>query len=772
MRADAATLDKLAWPRLQDALAERAATAFGRELSQALTPGLSAADIAGSFGRTAEILAGGDLSLGGLRDIRPYLQSVRDGNMLEGSEILEMAWTLDAAGTIRRALADGERPALAQVAETMGNFDGALRLVREQLDSDGRVRDDATPKLREIRRRLNPLRGRIRDRLQAIMESRGDAIQDALITQRRDRYVIPVKASFQSQVPGIILDSSDSGQTVFVEPQSVVALNNELALLELEERDEVRRILIALGQRLAFEPRVDETLDAIGVLDLSQASASLARDWQLVQPEFTPDRLVLTGLRHPFVSDCVPNTVELSRDVRLLLVTGPNAGGKTVLMKSVGLAALMAASGLFVAVQAGSSPCLPLFRRLLIDIGDEQSIEASLSTYAAHLVKLRQIATGAAEDVLVLIDEMGSGTDPAEGAALSQAILEEVLKRGSLGLVTTHLAPLKVFASEQPHVLNAAMRFDVDRLLPTFELVPGQPGRSYALAIAERLELSPQLLERASEILGPEGERLEGLLATLERQREQLRLQLAQAAEQAEQARSEAAVLREQIDRLRAGEEQVMAEAARRAEELLQRTMQQAKELRRTAVTQPEHRSQALQEIQALREEARRQGTLRPQRQRQATTSRPAAARLAPGVTVHVGSYGASGQVLELRGSDVLVQLGLLKVTVPAADVQIVGETKPQKPRGGLAVGSTGDFPDELNIRGARVEAGLEELGDFLSEAHALKKGSIRILHGKGTGTLRDAVRRYLKDDRRVESFADAAPYEGGHGVTVAVLRQ
>lgn len=762
----------MAWPRLQSALAERAATAFGRELSLKLTPGLTPAEVSGSFGRTAEILSGGDLSLGGLRDIRPYLQSVRDGNMLEGSEILEMAWTLDAASTIRRALADGERPALAEVAASMGSFDGALRLVREQLDSDGRVRDDATPKLREIRRRLNPLRSRIRDRLQAIMESRGDAIQDALITQRRDRYVIPVKASFQSQVPGIILDSSDSGQTVFVEPQAVVALNNELALLELEERDEVRRILVALGQRLAFEPRVDETLAAIGVLDLSQASAALARDWQLVQPEFTPDRLVLRGLRHPFVKDCVPNTVELSRDVRLLLVTGPNAGGKTVLMKSVGLAALMAASGLFVAVQAGSSPRLPLFRQLLIDIGDEQSIEASLSTYAAHLVKLRQIATGAAEDVLVLIDEMGSGTDPAEGAALSQAILEEVLKRGSLGLVTTHLAPLKVFASEQPHVLNAAMRFDVDRLLPTFELVPGQPGRSYALAIAERLELSPQLLERAAEILGPEGERLEGLLATLERQREQLSLQLAEAAAEAEQARSEAAVLREQIERLRAGEEQVMAEAARKADQLLQRTMQQAKELRRTATTQPEARSQALQEMQALREEARRQGSLRPQRQRRSGGAAQAPARLAPGVTVHVDSYGASGQVLELRGSDVLVQLGLLKVTVPAAGVRVVGQPEPRAPRGGLAVGSTGAFPEELNIRGARVEAGLEELEDFISEAHALKKGTVRILHGKGTGTLRDAVRRFLKDDRRVESFADAAPYEGGHGVTVAVLRQ
>lgn len=772
MKVDAGTLEKLAYPRLRAALADRTASAFGRELAEGLSPDLAKAEVDASFERTGEILSGGDLSLGGLRDVRPLLARVHDGGMLEGSEILEIAWTLDAAGTIRRALASSDRAALAQVAEGMGSFDGALRLVREQLDTDGRVRDDATPKLRDIRRRLNPLRGRIRDRLQAIIESRGDAIQDALITQRRDRYVIPVKASFQSQVPGIVLDSSDSGATVFIEPQAVVSMNNELALLELEERDEVRRILVALGQRLAFEPGIDATLQALGILDLAQASAELARDWHLVRPGFSDDRVLLKDLRHPFVENCVPNTVELDKDLRLLVVTGPNAGGKTVLIKSLGLAALMANSGLFVPAAAGSQPVLPRFKALLVDIGDEQSIEASLSTYAAHLVKLKAIVEQAAPDVLVLIDEMGSGTDPAEGAALSQAILEQVLEKGSLGLVTTHLAPLKVFASEQPFVLNAAMRFDVERLAPTFELVPGQPGRSYALAIAERLELPPKLLERASEILGPESERLESLLETLERQREELELQLREAAAEREQARSEAGILRKQIDRLRADEEQVIAEAARKADQLLQKTMQQAKELRRTAVTSPEERSSALKEIQQLRDEARRQGNLRPSPRKAKTAGQPAAARLEAGARVHVNSYDASGQVLELRGDEVVVQLGLLKVTVPVNDVKLLQPEREQKtkPRAGLAIGAT-DTVEELNIRGARVEDGLEQLRDFIQESHALRRGKIRILHGKGTGTLRDAVRRFLKDDRRIESFSDAPPYEGGHGVTIASLK-
>ncbi len=770
MKATSGTLEKLAYGRLLAAVAERTATAFGRELALALTPELAPHEVDLAFARTQEILSGSDLGLGGLRDIRPLLDQVHGGSVLEGSEILEIAWTLDAAGDLKRSLADGARPALAEVAAGMGSFDGALRLVREQLDSDGRVRDDATPKLREIRRRLNPLRNRIRERLQSILESRSDAIQDALITQRRDRYVIPVKASFQSQVPGIVLDSSDSGATVFVEPQAVVALNNELSILQLEERDEVRRILVALGQRLAFEPALEPTLAAIAVLDLAQASAALSRDWRLVRPVFRDGAISLRGLRHPFVKDCVPNSVELDRELRLLIVTGPNAGGKTVLIKSLGLAALMASSGLFVAAGQGTTPLLPRFGSLLVDIGDEQSIEASLSTYAAHLVNLKRIALESAADVLVLIDELGSGTDPAEGAALSQAILEQVLENGSLGLVTTHLAPLKVFASEREGVLNAAMRFDVERLQPTFELVPGQPGRSYALAIAQRLGLSEPLLERAAEILGPEGERLEGLLETLEAQRERLGQQLEELEAEREQAQSEAAILREQIDRLRQGEEQVMAEAARKADQLLQRTMQQAKELKRTATTKPDARSGALQEIQKLRQQAREQGSLGKERKPPMAATRRAAS-LEPGARVHVESYGASGQVVELRGDDVVVQLGLLKVTVKARDVKLLEPERVRKAPRPLATGSTGQFEVELNIRGARVEAGLEELADFLTEAHALRRESVRILHGKGTGTLRDAVRRYLKDDRRVESFADAVPYEGGHGVTVAKLR-
>jgi DNA mismatch repair protein MutS2 len=774
MRVAPTTLEKLAFPRVVQALAERASTPFGRDLAATLGPDLDLAAITLACERTEELLSGDDVGLGGVEDVRPLVARVRDGNVLDGREVLSIAYTMDAAGTARRALARGDRPRMAELASRMGSFDGALRVVREQLDPNGEVRDDATPKLREIRRRLNPLRGRIRERLAQLLQKHGEHVQDPIITLRRDRYVIPVKVSAQSRVPGIVIDTSDSGQTVFVEPASVVPMNNELALLEFEERDEVRRILIALGQRLAFDPELVPTLEALAEVDVALASARLARDWRLTRPQLGPELpLRLPAARHPLVDDCVPNDVELGGDERVLVVTGPNAGGKTVLLKTVGLSALMAHAGLFVAAGRGGderragSAVLPYLQALLTDIGDEQSLEASLSTYAGHLTNLRRVVDDADADTLVLIDELGSGTDPDEGAALSQAILEAVLARRAFGLVTTHLAPLKVFASQTVGVRNAAMRFDVASLSPTFELVVGQPGRSYALAIARRIGLPEMLLQRAEALLGPEGARLERLLETLERQREALQRELDEATAAGEAARAEAALLRAQIETLREREAELLAQAAEKADAMLAGTMQRAAQLRRTATSDPQQRSQALEALQRLRREARAQGERAPSRQ-----PPNGGRRLRPGAVVRVDAYDAEGPIVEVRGDVVVVQLGLLKVEAGTREVTFVRDAEPAAARSGAQpVVGAGGPPREINVRGERVEGAIERVREFVHEAHALKAGSVRILHGKGTGVLRDAVRQYLKEERLVERFEDAVPYEGGHGVTVAYLR-
>jgi len=765
------SLEKLSFDRVRSALAERAGTFMGAELARALAPYTNEADAERALDRVAEVVDGGYLALGGIEDIRGSLHRVREGQLLGGTEILSIAYSMDGAATLRRAILTSQRSALSELALEIGTFDGVLRLVREQLDPDGNVRDDATPKLHDIRRRLNPIRGRIRDRLTRLLQQYSEYVQDPLITLRRDRYVIPIKANHQSRVPGLALDRSDSGATVFMEPAGVVDLNNELALLEMEERDEVRRILLALGRRLADEPRLDESMEVVARLDLVNASARLANEWRLARPAFDPaGRVRLLEARHPLVPDCVPNDVMLDTEQRLLIVTGPNAGGKTVLLKTVGLAAVMAYTGLFVAAGAGKQPLLPRIRELLTDIGDEQSIEANLSTYAGHLRNLRAIAEKADEHTLVLIDELGSGTDPDEGAAISQAILEAVVRSGARGLVTTHLAPLKVFASDTPGVTNAAMRFDVDALRPTYELVVGQPGRSYALAIAERLGLAHDLLERASELLGPEGERLEGLLLTLEAQRDELRARLEEARAASEQAAREAELLREQIVHLREREDELMAAAAQRAEAVLQDTLQQAARLKRSAREEPETRSRALEEIGKLKRQAKVMagGARRPPPSEERGKADP----FAVGARVRVESYGAEGPVLERRGDQVVVQLGLIKVEVPLSDCSPVKEGEKKRAEAQPTGMAQAVAPRELNLRGERVEAGLEQLRDFLLEAHALKLESVRIVHGKGTGALRDAVRNYLKSDKYVERFEDAVPYEGGHGVTVAYLRR
>ena len=766
MKVSPATLEKLDFSRVRDALAERAASALGSELALRLAPSLSPSEAETAWERLDEAVSGPDLSLGGVHDIRPLVERSREGRVLEGKEILEMAYTMDAAGSIKRAVLASERPALSALASSMSSFDAALRLIREQLDTNGGVRDDATPKLRDIRRRLQPLRGRIRDLLNGLLDRYRDFVQDPIITIRRERYVIPIKAASQSRVPGIVLDRSDSGATVFVEPQSAVPLNNELALLELEERDEVRRILAALGHRLANEPKLDETIAVLAELDLIAASARLVRDWELSRPTWNRGGQVgLADARHPLIQGCVPNSIGLTPERRLLVVTGPNAGGKTVLLKTLGLAVLMAHSGLFVAAAGEPAPSLPHFAALLVDIGDEQSIAASLSTYAGHLNNLNAILSEADEGVLVLIDELGSGTDPSEGAALSQAILEQVLASGARGLVTTHLAPLKAFASNVEGVQNAAMAFDVEGLQPRFAMTVGQPGRSYALAIAERLGLPRDLLVRARELLGPEGTALEALLETLQGQRDQLERELAEARAAREKAEGEAALLREQISSLRAREREVMAQAAARAEAMLRDTMQRAKELKRTATTSREQRGDALEELQSLRREVQQQaGRTEAPRQRQT-------GGLVPGTVVRVESYAAQGPVVEVRGDDVVVQLGLLKVEVPRREVRRVVSSEKAASSAGREFAAPSRFETELNIRGERAEDGVERVREFILEACAMRVPSVRIVHGKGTGNLRDAVRNYLKDEKRVYRFEDAVPYEGGHGVTVAHLR-
>jgi DNA mismatch repair protein MutS2 len=756
-------IEVLEFDAVRAGLAERASTNLGRELALALQPSTDAECVRTMLDQVEDALYGASLHLGGITDVRGVVAKLEEGNMVSGSDLLEIAYTLDSAMTLKRGIAQHSLGALLEVAQGIGQHVILTRSILERLDRDGSVRDDASPKLRQIRRRIEPLRSSIRERLTGIMERAGDALQDKLITIRRERYVIPVKASFENQVSGIVVDSSASQQTVFIEPASVVPLNNELAKILIEEELEVTRILLELARMVHDEEGLWETLRTVAKLDLIGAKASLARDWELNRAQINPTgEFELHGLKHPLIENCIPNDVALNAERRVLLITGPNMGGKTVTMKSLGLAALMHQSGLFVRASLAK---LPVTEDVLVDMGDEQSILESLSTFAAHLRNLHDILERATPNTLMLIDELGSGTDPAEGAALAQAILEQLLQQGTRGIVTSHLAPLKVFAFERKDIQNASMGFEVENLRPTYKLNVGQPGRSYALAIAQRLGLPHDILERAETVLGPQGANVEKLLENLERERENLQHDAAAARAAKEQAEREHKEIRAKLEAFKAQESQLMLEAQARADAVYREAMEQVRQLKTRVRDGDGERPKVMNELRELRASAQ---AARPEMTAVHREPDP----LKPGASVEVPAYGTTGTILELRGNDeVLVQMGLLKVTLKRRDVKL------KKPNGiGIKTSSGGyiapkTFAKELNLRGSHVEEAIEEIRSFIAEAQALKESPIRILHGKGEGVLRRVVRDYLKTDKRVDNFHDAQPYEGGHGVTVAHLK-
>ncbi len=744
--------ESLDFDRVRQALAERASTFMGQEALRALLPRATLEEAQAQQATVAEALAY-PYRLGGISDLRPALAAAREGLRLEGPQLREVAASLEAAVALKHELLDtGEH--LMALAARIGEHTFFLRRVRECLDEAGQVRDEATPRLWEIRRRVNPLREQIQDRLHTLMDRHPEAIQERFITLRRDRFVIPVKASHQNKIPGIVLDQSDSGLTVYMEPSSVVPLNNQLASLKIEEEAEVNRVLFELSALLGSDLELDQTLHALTELDVARAAAILAEDWGLVRPRLNQEGLYrLIKARHPLIANPVSNDLELTPTRRILLITGPNMGGKTALLKTLGLAVLMAQCGLFVAAERAE---LAFPDRLFVDIGDQQSIQESLSTFAAHVLRLKEVLEKATPHSLALIDELGSGTDPEEGAALAQAFVEGLLARGVRGLISTHLSPLKAFAQDTPGLQNASMRFDLEHLRPTYQLVVGAPGRSYALSIARRLGFPQAQLERAEALLGPEGGRLERLLASLEAERERLRTQRQAAqAQQQEAARLQQALSRQLAD-LAQNKERLLEEAKAQAEQVVKEAQERIRQARERSKTQGQ--GQALQELIQLRSRYQR-----PEK------TKPLKTGFQVGSVVDVPEYGGLGTIVELRGQEAVLQMGAVRITVPLVQLQLKEEPKPPKSAG--RVQHKAKIATELNLRGLTVEEALLAVDDYLAEAKATATTPVRLLHGKGTGALRNALRESLKRDRRVEHFHDAVPYEGGHGVTVVHLR-
>ena len=781
---EAASLRALEFAAITEQLAARTAFAPSRELAEATLPVGDAVHVALLHDQTDEaarlLELHADATIGGARDIRAALARARRGGRLTPSEMLDVAGTLHATDLFRRRLARWPGPQLAGVREDLEPAAVLRERIERSIDPGGEILDSASPALKTARRKMRVAQERLRERLNAMLRSPdlASAIGDAIVTQRAGRYVIPVRAEAKGRVPGIVHDQSASAATLFIEPLVVVELNNAWTQATLEAAEEEERVLEALSREVERQAEALSTsLVALARADLWLARARLAGDMDAVRPAVAEDAVELLSARHPLLgADAVPIDVRLGErfGYRALVITGPNTGGKTVALKTLGLLALMHQAGLRVPAADGAR--LPVFARIMADIGDEQSIAQSLSTFSSHLRNVVRFLEAAGPQTLVLLDEIGAGTDPTEGSALAMAVLMILLERGALVAATTHYAELKAFAETQPEVTNAAVEFDVATLRPTYHLSIGLPGASQAFAIAERLGLAPEVLALARERISSTHASLEETLAAIRRAEADRAEALATASEDRHAARVERERAEVGTDRARREAARILAEARRAADSLLEAAEREVAEARRVARSSD---SAALADLGA-----------RTARRRARIAATPAPAELAadevalePGPQPRVGLWGRSrtlgrsGRIAAISGRTGRVTLDAdgARLVVPGDDVEIVDEPGAAPPERDLAaeelvLRAAAELPPRLDLRGERVEAALERLAAHLDQALLAGADQVVIVHGAGTGALRRAIREYLADHPRVRTQRRGRREEGGDGATVGEL--
>lgn len=740
-----------------------------------------------------------DLTVGGATDIRPLAERAARHGVLEPSELLAVKDTLISARTLARTFerAAAQYPHLAEIAAGFPPPPGVIDAISRAISDRGEILDQASEKLARIRHDVRVAYERLMARLQKMVTDPKIApmLQEALVTQRNGRYVIPLRSEFKSQVRSIVHDQSSSGATLFVEPLAIVDLNNEWHELQLAERDEERRILAELTDLVGANIEIIRRLvDALARFDFALACAKYAEDLRASEPLLVPYRpttrehpgsaIQLIQARHPLLdpASVVPIDLELDEQTFCVVITGPNTGGKTVTLKTVGLLVLMAQSGLHIPARSGSA--LSIFENVFADIGDEQSIEQSLSTFSGHIKNIVRILRRANHRTLVLLDELGAGTDPQEGAALARAILADLVERRIPSLIATHYPELKLYAHNTPGVINASMEFDLHTLRPTYRLTLGLPGRSNALAIAARLGLDPKIIEDARKEISPEELRAENLLNEIHRQRELAR----RAREKAEREQRESEKLKAELaTRLEKIEDERLAlleKVRARAEEETEALRREVEEVRRQLV-------RARQPLEALKPVQERAEALLNQVQepvvRQPVPESPERRTLQPGDKVRVRSIQMDGVVTAIGEGDVEVQVGNLRVRARPADLLRKGEIEPaptEEPRSAQAKGKTtlssaalrpatpfyASPGMEIDLRGQRAEDALEALDRYLESAYLAGLPFVRIIHGKGTGRLRQVIREALSASPHVKHWENGLEKEGGDGVTVAHL--
>ena len=735
-----------------------------------------------------------EVSIGGPRDIRGLAERAAKGSRLQPAELLVVQDTISASRNLRRAflrLPEGEEryPKLLHFVDHLVEMPDLETAIGRSIGPRGDVLDTASDELARIRRDVRIAQSRLMDRLNALVSGGryANALQDAIITMRDGRYVVPVKAEARTALPGVVHDTSASGQTLFVEPLEIVELNNRWRERQLDEQHEIERILDALSGRVGDRAaELIQTVEAVAAIDLAMAKARLAFDmrasrpnlWQGgSDPESSPDghtthRISLVRARHPLLDpeSVVPIDVELGTNYRVLLITGPNTGGKTVALKTVGLLTMMAQTGLFL--PADDRSVVSVFPALFADIGDEQSIAQSLSTFSAHMRTVIGMLQHVTADSLVLLDELGAGTDPQEGSALARALISNLLECGPLVIATTHYSEVKAYAYTTPGVENASVEFDVATLAPTYRLMTGVPGRSNALAIARRLGMPEPIIDQASTLLDPDEVRAEALLQDIRRRRDETDQLLAQAettVAEAEERRRAAERERRDAERER---QQARADALAQAEAELaevRETLRRLQRDRETVAATREHVESRRLEVEKAAERVRdfRRTRIKPRVVPQE------AATIRAGDRVRIVALDQEGEVVAISDGQADVMLGSLKTRQPLAALERLGRARSEASRRVVYTPAAAEpVSIEVDLRGYRAAEVEEMLDRYLENAYRSGLPFVRIIHGKGTGALRQVVRDILNNHPAVSSHQLAPQEQGGDGATVATLRQ
>ncbi len=808
------SIQTLEYPKILAKVAHEASFSASKELVAALqpTPDLGEARHRLAFTTEASRLIdlNADASVRGAHDVRPLLARAAREGVLTPADLVDIVGTVRSAHYVSRVL-DKLDPTTFPLLRALGADipvrPHIVRRIEETVNDDGEVLDTASPALRKVRFDIRGANQRLQDRLRTLVSEFGPALQESIITTRNDRYVLPVKSEQRSHVRGIVHDQSSSGATVFIEPMVVVELNNRVRELQIEERQEVERILRVLSGEIGREAEsLTLAVELLAEFDLHLAKARYGRLTRSNPPRLNDqERINLRNARHPLLTGkVVPINFHLGETFSMVVITGPNTGGKTVALKTVGLLTLMAQAGLHIPADDDSE--IAVFRDVFADIGDEQSIEQNLSTFSSHLSRIIEILRVIEDErkrgtpdirgqladellkkqennranVLVLFDELGAGTDPSEGSALARSILTFLLDRHITTVATTHYSELKAFAHEQAGVVNASVEFDIETLSPTYKLSIGLPGRSNALAIAERLGLDRRIIKGGRKFLGSAGVRMENLLEELQSERkgaEDERFHLNMERTEAEYQRKQLEEERHQLEQQRAQIlNEARAEARRELDAVLSELARVRTEARRSGLTN-ERLGEVRQQARALEEKV--VPVPEPRRPRPAPSEEERLeGPLQIGDTVRVLSFGQNAELLGLSADrgEAEVQMGALRFRVNVDNIERISKRKATadvRDRPNVVLTNLAERPSvttQLDMRGWRVEDALEELETYLNDAVLSGMSSVRIVHGKGTGALRTAIREQLAHHPLVKSYTSAPPKEGGDGVTIVKL--